>query len=320
MSQIGGSVKRQVDDTAVLAAFIEARVKATGKGSADDRMRYRARFMNLLRSEEGRQRIEEVTGIPGVSEKLTALYGSKRSEFEAARDDYRQNIMIEIESRIGDVGYAVAVGSPSWESFYEFGRLEAALLAQYGLRECRLLVDVGCGSGRLALSLPDSFTGEYLGTDISEPLLNHLSKMRNDPRFRFVHVDGLTIPLADGAADMVSMFSLLTHLRHEDSFLYLRDTRRVLRSGGTVVFSFLDFSQQHHWSVFHSTVAAVETGKLHHINQFMSRDLVTAWAEMLEFDVVKIHDGGDEYITCTEPDGTTRLGSLGQSVAVWRKP
>lgn len=313
-------MKPQVDDTAVLAAFIEARVKATGKGSADDRMWFRTRFMKLLATEEGRKRIERVTGMPGISEKLVALYGSKRSEFEAARDDYRQNIMIEIESRIGDVGYAVAVGSPSWESFYEFGRLEAALLAQYGLHGCRMLVDVGCGSGRLALSLPDSFTGEYLGTDISEPLLNHLSKMRNDPRFRFVRVDGLTIPLADGAADMVSMFSLLTHLRHEDSFLYLRDTRRILRSGGTVVFSFLDFSQRHHWSIFHSTVTAVEVGELHHINQFMSRDLVTAWAEMLEFDVVNIHDGGDEYITCTEPDGTTRLGSLGQSVAVWRKP
>lgn len=313
-------MKQQAEETNVLTAFIEARIKATGKGSADDRMRYRARFMNLITTEEGRRRIEAVTGMRGVSEKLVELYGSKRSEFEAARDDYRQNILIEIESRIDDVGYAVAVGSPSWESFYEFGRLEAALLVQYGLLDCRTLVDVGCGSGRLALSLPESFTGEYVGTDISEALLSHLSKMRNDPRFRFVHVDGLKIPLTDGSADMVSMFSLLTHLRHEDSFLYLRDTRRVLRSGGTVVFSFLDFSQEHHWSVFHSTVAAVEAGELHHINQFMSRDLVTAWAKMLEFDVVNIHDGGDQYIVCTEPDGTTRRASMGQSVAVWRKP
>lgn len=313
-------MKRQSEDTAVLAAFIEARIKVTGRGSAEDRMRYRARFKKLLTTAEGRQRIEQVTGMPGISEKLVALYGSKRSEFEAARDDYRQNIMIEIESRIDDVGYAVAVGSSSWESFYKFGRLEAALLAQYGLHDCRMLVDVGCGSGRLALSLPESFTGEYLGTDISEPLLNHLSKMRNDPRFRFVHVDGLTIPLADGAADMVSMFSLLTHLRHEDSFLYLRDTRRILRSGGTVVFSFLDFSQRHHWAIFQDTVAAVEVGELHHVNQFMSRDLITAWAEILEFDVVDIHDGDNDFITCTEPDGTTWRSSLGQSVAVWRKP
>lgn len=311
---------QQAKESTILAMFIEARVKATGKGSESDRVRYRTRFMRLLKSEEGRQRIEKVTGMHGISTDLVDLYGSKRSEFEAAREDYRRGILIEIESRIDDVGYAVAVGSSSWESFYEFGRLESALLVQYGLLDCRTLVDVGCGSGRLALSLPESFTGEYIGTDISEPLLNHLSKLRNDPRFRFLHVDGLTIPLGDGAADMVSMFSLLTHLRHEDAFLYLRDTKRVLRSGGTVVFSFLDFSQEDLWPVFHSTVAAVEAGQLHHINQFMSRDLVTAWAKMLEFDVVNIHDGGDQYIVCAEPDGTTRLGSLGQSVAVWRKP
>jgi len=313
-------MKQQPKDSAVLAAFIEARIKATGKESADDRMRYRIRFMKLLTSEEGRMRIERVTGLTGVSQKLVELYGSKRSEFEAARDDYRQSILIEIESSIDDVGYAVAVGSSSWESFYEFGRLEAALLVQYGLLNCRMLVDVGCGSGRLALSLPESFTGEYVGTDISKPLLDHLSKMRNDQRFRFVHVDGLTIPVADGSADMVSMFSLLTHLRHEDSFLYLRDTKRVLRSGGTVVFSFLDFSQEDHWEFFHDTVAALESGQLHHINQFMSRDLVMAWAKMLEFDVVDIHNSGDQHIVCTEPDGTKRLASIGQSVAVWRKP
>jgi len=313
-------MKQQSKDPAVLAAFIEARIKATGKGSAADRMRFRTRFLKLVASEEGRLRIEQVTGLTGVSGKLVELYGSKRNEFEAARDEYRRTILIEIESRIDDVGYAVAVGSPSWESFYEFGRLEAAILVQHGLLNCRMLVDVGCGSGRLALSLPESFTGEYVGTDISKPLLDHLSKMRNDPRFRFVHVDGLTVPVADGSADMVSMFSLLTHLRHEDAFLYLRDTKRVLRSGGTVVFSFLDFSQEYHWAVFRNTVAAVEAGDLYHINQFMSRDLVTAWAKMLEFDVVDIHNGGDQHIVFTEPDGTKRLAPMGQSVAVWRKP
>lgn len=304
----------------VLAAFVAARIKATGKESAQDQKRYQSRFLELLNSEKGRQRIEEVTGLRGISKKLTPPHVSERNVFEAARDDYRQKILIEIESRPNDVGYATAVGSPSWESFYEFGRVEAALLVQYGLLDCQVLVDVGCGSGRLALSLPDAFMGEYVGTDISEALLNRLVELRNNPRFRFFHVDGLTVPLPDSSADMVSMFSLLTHLRHEESFLYLRDAKRALRSGGTLVFSFLDFSQKSHWSVFQNTVTDVESGVLHHVNQFMSRDLVTAWATMLEFDVVNIHDGADRYIVCTEPDGTKRLASLGQSVAIWRKP
>lgn len=303
-----------------MSAFVEARVAATGSDSAVSRAKFRARFLKLLQTENGRKRIEHVTGLRGIAKALSDQHGTKRSEYELARDEYRESILIEIESKIDDVGYAIAVGSPSWESFYQFGRLEAALLTQYGLLDCNRLVDVGCGSGRLALSLPDAFTGDYLGTDISEPLLKRLAQSRNSPRFQFVHVDGLSIPVEDESVDMVSMFSLLTHLRHEESFLYLRDARRALRKGGTVVFSFLDFSQSSLHHEFLSAVAAVEAGVLHHVNQFMSRDLIVAWAQILEFEVVAIHDGESNYIHLDEPDGSIRFGSLGQSVAVYRRP
>jgi len=245
---------------------------------------------------------------------------SQGNEFEQARNDYRENILNEIKSRSDDIGYAVAIGSPSWEEFDRVGRLEAALLAQYGLAHCQMLVDVGCGSGRLARALPNVFIGEYIGTDISSELLEHARRSCGGPGRRFVLVDGVTIPLADEAVDMVAMFSLLTHLRHEESFLYLREAVRVLRSGGVAVFSFLDFSQESHWAIFHETVTAVAANVLHHVNQFMSRDLVVAWAKMLEMEMVDIHDGQGQYIVCSEPDGTTRLDSIGQSVAIWRKP
>ena len=243
-----------------------------------------------------------------------------KNEFEAARDDYRQNIVNEIESGEGDVGFAVAIGSPSWEEFYRLGRLESALLVQHGLLEVDVLVDVGCGSGRLAVALPGAFNGRYVGTDISEPLLRRAEQFVNGPKISFVHVDGLTIPREAESVDMVSMFSLLTHLRHEESFLYLREALRVLRSGGKIVFSFLDFSQESHWSIFHETVAAVEAGSLHHVNQFMSRDLVSAWAKMLNCEVVAVYDGQGQFIRCVSDDGTESFDSIGQSVAVWRKP
>lgn len=304
----------------VMGVFVEARVAATGSDSVASRKKFSGRFLKLLQTENGRQQIEHVTQLTGIAKVLGDRHGTKRSEYELARDEYRMSVLIEIESKIDDVGYALAVGSPSWESFYEFGRLEAALLMQYGLTDCARLVDVGCGSGRLALSLPDAFKGDYLGTDISEPLLKYLAQSRNSPRFQFVHVDGLSIPVEDESVDMVSMFSLLTHLRHEESFMYLRDARRTLRKGGTVVFSFLDFSQANHHHEFLKTVAAVEAGLLHHVNQFMSRDLITAWAQMLEFEVVAIHDGESNHIRLDESDGSVRFGSLGQSVAVWRRP
>ncbi len=47
--------------------------------------------------------------------------------------------------------------------------------------------------------------------------------------------------------------------------------------------------------------------------------MVVAWAKMLEFDVLDIHDGQSQYIVCSDPDGVTRMDSIGQSVAVWKK-
>lgn len=242
------------------------------------------------------------------------------NKYDAARDDYLENIAKEVSSGEGDVGFAVAIGSPSWEEFHRVGRLEAALLVQYGLLNCEVLVDVGCGAGRLAVSLPESFAGRYIGTDISEMLLSYAERLVNGPRIRFVQVNDLTIPLETESVDMVSMFSLLTHLRHEESFLYLRDAMRVLRPGGKIIFSFLDFSQESHWSIFHETVSAVETKALHHVNQFMSRDLISAWARMLGCEVVQVHDGQGWFIECVDSDGTVRFDSIGQSVAVWEKP
>ena len=39
---------------------------------------------------------------------------------------------------------------------------------------------------------------------------------------------------------MILAFSVFTHLLHEESFIYLEDFKRVLKPGGSVVFSFLE--------------------------------------------------------------------------------
>ena len=68
--------------------------------------------------------------------------------------------------------------------------------------------------------------------------------------WRFEVGTGLEIPEAADRADMVCFFSVFTHLLHEQSYVYLRDAKRVLKSGGRIVFSFLEFSMPSHWSVF----------------------------------------------------------------------
>jgi ubiquinone/menaquinone biosynthesis C-methylase UbiE len=219
---------------------------------------------------------------------------------------------------------AVAIGASSVEEFHRSGQLELDLLVQSGLRPEHHLVDVGCGSGRLTSKLAAAgHAGLYLGTELTPDLLEFARRGAPRPDWRFELVDGLEIPADDESVDMVCFFSVLTHLRHEESFLYLEEARRVLVPGGRVVFSFLYFSQGNHLSVFRRTVAALRAGEELHVNQFVSVDGVLAWAKLLGMYVEAVHPGAARYIELSESPyyepGET-LATLGQSACVMVKP
>ena len=102
-------------------------------------------------------------------------------------------------------------------------------------------------------------------------------------------VDGLAIPEQDQVADLVCFFSVFTHLLHEQSYVYLRDARRVLKPGGRIVFSFLEFSIPNHWDVFDSNIADIGGSKP--LNMFLSRDAIEAWAAHLDLRIEAVEDG-----------------------------
>ena len=84
---------------------------------------------------------------------------------------YREHVRRLIESHDGEnEAMAAAVGG----EFAAIGTIERDLLVQWGLRDDAYLVDVGCGSGRLAQPLDQGgFAGRYLGTDVVPELLAH---------------------------------------------------------------------------------------------------------------------------------------------------
>jgi ubiquinone/menaquinone biosynthesis C-methylase UbiE len=205
--------------------------------------------------------------------------------------------------------------------FESIGIMERELLVSEGLRRHDFVVDVGCGSGRLAVPLASYLRGPYLGTDVVPELLDHAHRMCGRPDWRFEVVDGLVIPAADATADFVCFFSVFTHLRHEESFRYLEEAKRVLKPGGRIVLSFLEFAIHSHWAAFEQDLARFDD-EAGYVSQFMSRDGIEAWAEHLELDVCAMFDGDRPHIPLPEPvvmdDGRRfeGMGALGQSVAV----
>ncbi len=205
-----------------------------------------------------------------------------------------------------DEAMSLAVGG----SYDRIGGIEAEILAHFGLTSGDRIFDLGCGSGRLAVSLARSVDVRYTGADVVQSLLDY-ARSRTPPSYSFILNRSLTLPADAGSLDMACAFSVFTHLLHAETFLYLEELHRALRPGGSVVCSFLEFQMESHWAVFEATLVEHRKGMPAHLNQFIERNQLRTWAERIGFSDVSFLDG----TAAPWPSGEI----LGQSIAILRK-
>ncbi len=236
--------------------------------------------------------------------------------------DYTESYRDVVKRLLRDHSTPEAMSLAVGGQFEQFGVLMRQILLDAGLKPEHYLIDVGCGSGRLAHRL---HVARYLGTDVVPEFIDYARAICHRPDWRFEIVEEIVIPEGPNQADMVCFFSVFTHLLHEDTYRYLREAHRVLRPGGKVVFSFLEFRIGSHWDVFAKSVGSRERGESTHHNQFISRDGIESWAQYLSFKIETIHDGDVPHIEVPSPlildDGRIikDKASLGQSVCVLLK-
>lgn len=193
---------------------------------------------------------------------------------------------------------ALAVGG----RYDDIGRVEADLLVECGLAEGHAILDIGCGSGRLAHQLGKRFRRlDYLGIDVVQELLDFAAE-QSPPDYRYRLNTALSVPCADASLDVACAFSVFTHLHHAESFRYLADTRRALQPGGKMVFSFLEAPR--HLDIFVLFVEQSRTGTAQHLNILIERPMIEAWAAHLGFVVEGYREGPP----------------LGQSAVIMRVP
>jgi SAM-dependent methyltransferase len=125
-----------------------------------------------------------------------------------------------------------------------------------GLQTNEQVLDIGCGSGRMALPLTGYLSSQasYIGLDITKPSIvwcqQHITP--RFPNFWFLHADlynkrynpgghclarDYVFPLADEVFDFIFLTSVFTHMLPEDIENYLREITRLLRSTGRALFT-----------------------------------------------------------------------------------
>lgn len=239
------------------------------------------------------------------------------------RTNYIDTYQKTLRTLIAQHGEPAAMDLIVGGQFDNIGILELSLLKTLGLRPEHTVVDVGCGTGRLAAKLAPWLTGKYHGFDIIPELVQYAAKLVQRPDWEFGTTQGTNIPVADATADVVCFFSVFTHLEHDDMYRYLAESKRILKPGGTVVFSYLDFAVPSHWTIFECVLADRNPDRV--LNQFVSKDAITAWTQHLGLNVARLWDGHERWIqlekSFTYPDGRVAEGvvEFGQSVAVVTK-
>lgn len=94
-------------------------------------------------------------------------------------------------------------------------------------------LEIGCGAGRMTRALVRDFD-RVVGLDVSEEMIERAG--RAAPEADLHRVAGTEVPLADGSVDAVFSVHVLQHLDTlEDVGSYLREARRVLRPGGSLM-------------------------------------------------------------------------------------
>lgn len=108
---------------------------------------------------------------------------------------------------------------------------------ELGLREPRVLVDIGAGTGFFAIPFARKMLdGTIYACDLQDEMLAWLREhLPSDLRERItlVRMEETRVPLGDGIADLVFMVNL--HHELEDRDAIMMESHRLLKKGGAVM-------------------------------------------------------------------------------------
>ncbi len=133
--------------------------------------------------------------------------------------------------------YWTVVGPSTREEYDRLGESKLQTLRDLGLTPDGRVLDVGCGTGQLAVPLESflSDRGLYYGTDIGEEAVAFCRQRFRRSNFRFARNEPTGLPIDGLQFDYVCFFSVFTHTYPDETVLLLAEANRLLAPGGVVV-------------------------------------------------------------------------------------
>ena len=146
--------------------------------------------------------------------------------------------------------YGGQTGLAEWS--HTVGLFQALMFARLAGRAAPVILDVGCGTGKLAVAADAllGHDGRYVGIDIQAEAIDFCRRQYPAPRFAFHHLAARNPyyveqaqarspwPVADASADLVTAVSVWTHFQSEDAAFYFAEVERALRPGGVALLTF----------------------------------------------------------------------------------
>lgn len=208
--------------------------------------------------------------------------------------NYRQHVQRLLAELPKDEALIRAIGANSKRDFDAFGDAQVDVLQANGLLNGMSIYDIGCGSGRTAQALVRrDWQGTYQGHDIVPELVEQL-RVKCPPGFEVKTHTDLSLLAPRNSLDMVFHWSVFTHLLPEECFVYLKDIHRRLKTGGRLLFSFLELDDQRHWQLFLERADRIEQKDIIPLlDTFLHRDWINTWAREIGFNA-PIYTGGKD--------------------------
>ncbi len=120
-------------------------------------------------------------------------------------------------------------------------------------KENNTILDIGCGSGLLAMSSEPFLgkDGKYTGIDVNKKDITFCQRHYPSPNFEFIHFDVANAtyaptqkdikakwPIESESFDLTTALSVWTHLKEEDALFYFQEISRVLKPNGKAIITF----------------------------------------------------------------------------------